>query len=147
MALNTSSTKRLSLALTGVLLTGCAASPYQSTPSAWQDQDSFPPQAVSNGDRAAGVSARDKSALIQHGLLTERQRREAYEQGVRDTLQDFKGRMRAQAGFTYEPPLVEVIDMPARQVNGAIIPGHKTPVIIRRGRWVEHNGVALPEVD
>ena len=42
----------------------------------------------------------------------------AYEQGVRDTLQEYKGRMRAREEYVYEPPLVQEVDMPARIVGG-----------------------------
>lgn len=68
----------------------------------------------------------------------------AYEQGVRDTLQEYKQRMRAREQYVYEPPLVQEVDMPARIVGGSFIPAHKEKVIVRPGRWVLENGVPAP---
>lgn len=98
-------------------------------------------------DRANYVRAQEKAMAREYAVLHERQLRDAYEKGARDTMEDFKGRMRAQAGFVWEPPMVEMVDMPAQQINGAIYPAHRAPVIIRPGRWVEYNGIALPDLE
>ncbi|ULQ48336.1 hypothetical protein JN531_017025 (plasmid) [Flagellatimonas centrodinii] len=52
--------------------------------------------------------------------------------------------MRARQGFTYEPPIIEYVEMPAQVMNGALYPRHKAPVIVSPGRWVETNGVPVP---
>lgn len=70
----------------------------------------------------------------------------AYEQGVRDTLQEYKGRMRAREEYVYEPPLVQEVDMPARIVGGTFYPAHKEKVIVRPGRWVQENSVPAPDL-
>jgi hypothetical protein len=100
---------------------------------------------LSQEDYAAYITLKDKAVGIEHNTITEQQRREAYKQGVSDVLEDFKGRMRAQEGFVYEPTLIEYVEMPAAVHNGAMYPTHKVPVIVRRGRWIERNGVALPD--
>lgn len=71
---------------------------------------------------------------------------DAYERGARDTLEDQKGRLRAQRGFVYDAPIIEYITIPAGSANGAVYPSHKVPVILKKGRWVERNNVMLPDI-
>lgn len=138
----------LSVASVLLLLAGCSSTPHQrsSVDEQWHAQEEKQPT-LSEEDKANYVNAREKAMAREYALLSDRQVREAYQRGARDTLEDFKGRMRAKAGFVWEPPLVEMVEMPAAQVNGAIYPAHRAPVIIRPGRWVEDNGVALPDLE
>lgn len=69
----------------------------------------------------------------------------AYEQGVRDTVREFKSRMRARSQFVWEPPIVQEVWVPGRVVGGTFYPGHSEKVIVSPGRWVEENGVPAPE--
>lgn len=88
---------------------------------------------------------RARDAAISDLRATQRNRLDdAYRKGVTDTLEEFEGRMRARQGFTYEPPIIEYVDMPAQVMNGALYPRHKAPVIISPGRWIESNGVPVP---
>jgi hypothetical protein len=114
----------------------------------WHDgQTTVADDKLSSEDEANYVRAKEKAIAKEFSVLEGRQLKDAYEQGVRDTLEDFKGRMRASSGFVWEPPLIEWVAMPAQQINGAIYPSHKAPVIIRPGRWVEENGITLPDVE
>jgi len=90
------------------------------------------------------VAATNRAGKIAVGRMSDAERRRAYQQGVRDTLRDLKGRMRAEQHFTYEPPIVEHVEVPAQVTNGAFYPAHKTPVIVSPGQWKERNGIALP---
>lgn len=87
-------------------------------------------------------------------MLSKRERRvmqqseayiQAYEDGVAETLEDFRGKMNARQGFVWEPPVVEYQQMPSMVMNGALYPAHKTPVVVSPGRWVEANSIMLPE--
>lgn len=71
--------------------------------------------------------------------------RKAYEAGVRDTLQEYKQRMRAREEYVFEPPVMQEVWVPARIVGGTFYPAHYEKVLVRPGRWVEENGVPAPE--
>lgn len=72
--------------------------------------------------------------------------KKAYEQGVRDTLNEYKARMRARSEYVWEPPLVQNVMMPARVIGGTFYPAHEEMVIIKPGRWVVDNGLPAPDV-
>lgn len=94
---------------------------------------------------AEEMHRRAREAAISDLRAVERNRvDDAYRRGVTDTLEEFQGRMRARQGFTYEPPIIEYVEMPAQVMNGALYPRHKAPVIVSPGRWVETNGVPVP---
>lgn len=44
--------------------------------------------------------------------------------------------MKLKKPYVWQPPLVSEVDMPARVVNGVMIPAHREVVIVRRGYWV-----------
>jgi len=131
--------------LLGTLLTGCASS--EVLPQKTILDDDYNPKdgiSLSESDKQRGITLEGKRAAARMRALQDEELKGAYAQGVRDTLQDFKGRMRARSQFVWEPPIVEMVEMPAANMNGAIYPRHVTPVIIAPGRWVEENGVRLP---
>ena len=136
----------LSLTLMASALAGCSSGPRHTQISHEElvMQERYAREIVSTEDRAGYVRAQDKATAREHAVLGDRQMIDAYERGVRDTLEDFRGRMHARSGFVWEPPMIEMVDMPAANINGAIYPAHRAPVIIRPGRWVEEHGIALP---
>lgn len=144
MAPNTSAW--LSALILVATLAGCSASPDRHYIH-HEEGRTEPANVPGSEDRANYVTAKERAMAREYAAMGDRQLREAYEKGARDTLEDFKGRMNARAGFVWEPPLIEMVEMPAAQVNGAIYPAHRTPVIIRPGRWVEENGIALPNLE
>jgi hypothetical protein len=71
--------------------------------------------------------------------------RQAYEKGVQDVLVDMKGKMRARDRFTWDAPMVQCgVQIPARTVNGMLIPAHEECVQIAPGRWTEEAPTFLP---
>lgn len=71
----------------------------------------------------------------------------AYKEGVRQTLTDFKGKMRARDRFTWQPPIVQCgTRIPSRVVNGALIPSHETCVTISPGHYTEEAPDYVPDL-
>lgn len=71
----------------------------------------------------------------------------AYEEGVRQTLTDLKGKMKARERFTWQPPIVQCgTKIPSRLVNGTIIPAHETCVTISPGHWTEEAPTYVPDL-
>lgn len=95
-------------------------------------------------DKANRITLEDKRAALKMLSLQENKLKSAYENGVRDTLEDFKGRMDARKVFTYEPPVVEYVEMPAQVINGVLYPARVQPVFVTPGRYIENNGILLP---
>lgn len=74
--------------------------------------------------------------------------REGYERGVYETMQDFKTKMQGRQHFVYDAPITECgVVIPARVVNGALIPRHEECVIVSPGQWVEQDSVAVPTLE
>ncbi|MBK3920036.1 hypothetical protein EGJ28_16660 [Stutzerimonas xanthomarina] len=90
--------------------------------------------------------ANTRNAKPMYAPKTELEKR-AYEEGVSQVLLDMKGKMRARNRFTYDAPLVECgLRMPARVVNGMLMPSHETCVQIAPGRYTEEAPTFLPEL-
>lgn len=102
--------------------------------SFFQGINSTKPSATDDTETASTAQPADKDFY-----------RNAYEQGVRETLQEYKQRLRARQEYVYEPPLVQDVDMPARIVNGTFYPAHRQKVIVKPGRWVQENAIPAPE--
>lgn len=66
--------------------------------------------------------------------LTQEALRDAYEQGVRDAIRDFKAKSSAPH-YVYEPPVIEYVEVPAQVRDGAFYPAHREPVVVRPGYW------------
>jgi len=87
----------------------------------------------------------DRRKEVEKFLLSEQGARAAYRRGVRDTMEEFRGRREGRERFVWQPMLVEHVEVPAGIRNGAFRPSHTEPVIVSPGRWVEHNRVQLPK--
>ncbi len=110
------------------LLTGCASSPREAPPA---------PEGAAAQQAETPQEVRDEAA--QDAAV-----REAYERGVRDVLEDYRGRMRASEHFVYEPPVIEYVDMPAEIRSGALYPSRSEPVIISPGGYRSQQGITVP---
>lgn len=86
----------------------------------------------------------ERRAAAEIKALRQKQIDRAYGEGVKDTLEEFRGRMQAREGFVYQPPVIEWVDMPGQVINGAMVPAHRQMVILSAGRWIESNGAAVP---
>lgn len=117
------------LLLASVIFTGCTTSSpenkYQDYPDEVSREATSPPEGYKH--------------------MTAAERRRIYEEGVKDTMRDLKGKTRARDTFVYEPAVRQCgVKIPARVVNGALIPEHTTCVMVSPGRFVEEAPTALP---
>lgn len=71
--------------------------------------------------------------------------KKAYEHGVRDTMNEYKSRMRARSEFVFEPTVIDRVCLPGRVIGGTYYPAHCEPVIVKPGRWVMDGGVSTPD--
>ena len=73
-------------------------------------------------------------------------KQKAYEEGFRTGMKsvatEFRTKEEMNKPYVWRPPLVSDVDMPARVVNGVMIPAHTEPVIVSPGYWVKTENVA-----
>jgi hypothetical protein len=66
--------------------------------------------------------------------------KKAYDEGFRAGKEiiaaEFRTRSELNQPYVWQPPLISEVDMPARVVNGMMIPAHRELVIVRPGYWV-----------
>ena len=64
----------------------------------------------------------------------------AYDEGFRAGKEiiagEFRTRTELNQPYVWKPPMISEVDMPARVVNGVMIPAHRELVIVRPGYWV-----------
>jgi hypothetical protein len=64
----------------------------------------------------------------------------AYDEGFRAGKEiiaaEFRTRSELNQPYVWQPPMVSEVDMPARVVNGVMIPAHRELVIVKPGYWV-----------
>lgn len=62
----------------------------------------------------------------------------AYEQGVRDVLQEMRGRLAANSDYVFLPPIKECgVWIPTQAINGVVVPAHETCVVYAPGYYVK----------
>lgn len=54
---------------------------------------------------------------------------------------EFRTRSELNQPYVWQPPMISEVDMPARIVNGMMIPAHRELVIVRPGYWVRTESV------
>lgn len=145
---------RGSALLVAVLLTACNSTPYYRDKAAYDrdyqhavsDDDGQAQGATADAEAAErALKSGERAAAQQYRNLVGSRERQAYRDGVRDTLEDFRGKMQARQGFVWEPPVVDYVEVPGGVRNGAYVPAHREAVIVSPGRWVEANAVDLPQ--
>jgi hypothetical protein len=66
--------------------------------------------------------------------------KKAYDEGFRAGREiiaaEFRTRSELNQPYVWKPPMISEVDMPARVVNGVMIPAHRELVIVRPGYWV-----------
>jgi hypothetical protein len=66
--------------------------------------------------------------------------RKAYDDGFRAGKEiiaaEFRTRSELNQPYVWKPPMISEIDIPARVVNGVMIPAHRELVIVKPGQWV-----------
>ena len=69
----------------------------------------------------------------------------AYDQGFRAGKEivaaEFRTRSELNQPYVWQPPMISEVDMPARVVNGVMIPAHRELVIVRPGYWVRTENI------
>jgi len=71
--------------------------------------------------------------------------KKAYDEGFRAGKEiiaaEFRTRTELNQPYVWKPPMISEVDMPARVVNGVMIPAHRELVIVRPGYWVRTENV------
>ena len=77
--------------------------------------------------------------------------KKAYDEGFRAGKEiiatEFRTRSELNQPYVWKPPLISEVDMPARVVNGAMIPAHRELVIVRPGDWVRTENILQDKKD
>ena len=72
----------------------------------------------------------------------------SYDEGLRAGKEiiaaEFRTRSELNQPYVWQPPIISEVDMPARIVNGMMIPAHKELVIVRPGYWVRTESMFQP---
>jgi len=61
---------------------------------------------------------------------------EGFRAGKEIVAAEFRTRTELNQPYVWKPPMISEIDVPARVVNGVMIPAHRELVIVRPGYWV-----------
>ncbi len=61
---------------------------------------------------------------------------EGFRAGKEIIAAEFRIRTELNQPYVWKPPMISEVDMPARVVNGVMIPAHRELVIVRPGYWV-----------
>ena len=71
--------------------------------------------------------------------------KKAYDDGFRAGKEiiaaEFRTRTELNQPYVWKPPMISEVDMPARVVNGVMIPAHRELVIVKPGYWVRTENV------
>jgi hypothetical protein len=69
----------------------------------------------------------------------------AYNEGFRAGKEiiaaEFRTRSELNQPYVWQPPMISEVDMPARVVNGVMIPAHRELVIVKPGYWVRTENI------
>jgi hypothetical protein len=71
--------------------------------------------------------------------------KKAYDEGFRAGKEiiaaEFRTRTELNQPHVWKPPMISEVDMPARVVNGVMIPAHRELVIVKPGAWVRMKNI------
>jgi hypothetical protein len=117
--------KMIYVGCVGAILSGCAAG-------------------VSTDGEVASMANQETSFVTCSYLRTRQascdELKKAYDEGFRAGKEiiaaEFRTRSELNQPYVWKPPLISEIDLPARVVNGVMIPAHRELVIARPGHWV-----------
>jgi hypothetical protein len=72
--------------------------------------------------------------------------KKAYDEGFRAGKEiiaaEFRTRSELNQPYVWKPSMISEVDMPARVVNGVMIPAHRELVIVRPGYWVRTENIS-----
>ena len=66
---------------------------------------------------------------------------EGFRAGKEIIAAEFRTRSELNQPYVWKPPMISEVDLPARVVNGVMIPAHRELVIVRPGYWVRADNV------
>jgi len=66
---------------------------------------------------------------------------EGFRAGKEIIAAEFRTRSELNQPYVWQPPMISEVDLPARIVNGMMIPAHKELVIVRPGYWVRTESI------
>ena len=66
---------------------------------------------------------------------------EGFRAGKEIIAAEFRTRSELNQPYVWQPPMISEVDMPARVVNGMMIPAHRELVIVRPGYWVRTESI------
>jgi hypothetical protein len=66
---------------------------------------------------------------------------EGFKAGKEIIAAEFRTRTELNQPYVWKPPIISEVDMPARVVNGVMIPAHKELVIVKPGYWVKTESI------
>lgn len=70
----------------------------------------------------------------------------SYDEGFRAGREiiaaEFRTRSELNQPYVWQPPMISEVDMPARIINGMMIPAHRELVIVRPGYWVRTENIS-----
>ena len=69
---------------------------------------------------------------------------EGFRAGKEIIAAEFRTRSELNQPYVWKPPMISEVDMPARVVNGVMIPAHRELVIVRPGYWVRTESMFHP---
>ena len=61
---------------------------------------------------------------------------EGFRAGKEIIAAEFRTRTELNQPYVWKPPMISEVDLPARVVNGVMIPAHRELVILRPGQWI-----------
>jgi len=66
---------------------------------------------------------------------------EGFRAGKEIIAAEFRTRTELNQPYVWKPPMISEVDMPARVVNGVMIPAHRELVIVKPGYWVKTENI------
>ena len=66
---------------------------------------------------------------------------EGFRAGKEIIAAEFRTRTELNQPYVWKPPMISEVDMPARVVNGVMIPAHRELVIVKPGDWVRTENI------
>jgi hypothetical protein len=126
--------KLINVCFVAVMLSGCAAAVATDGEIA----------STENGETAAATCPYLKTQQASCDEL-----KKAYDEGFRAGKEiiaaEFRTRTELNQPYVWQPPMISEVEMPARVVNGMMIPAHREFVIVRPGYWVRTENVLQAE--
>ena len=122
--------KLINVSFVAVMLSGCAAAVATDgeIASTENPETSF---ATCSYLRTQQASCDDLTKAYNEGFRT----------GKEIVAAEFRTRTELNQPYVWKPPLISEVDMPARVVNGVMIPAHRELVIVRPGYWVRTKNI------